>query len=528
MSRWRLAAAATLAVWCAVMLLVRRTPAITDDWQGWRQADTQAIARNLAFEDADPLRPRIDWRGDGPGFVETELQLYPTLIAAVMRATGESVWPGQLISLGCVALSAALLFIALARRFGEPAGYAALIAILGHRGMVAMSTSIQPDALALLAFTVGLVAFVSYLEACAWTPLGPSGSADLRVRRRARRRLVVWIAATAIAGLVKPTTLELGIVQFVLVALERRRRALADAWLWIGWAIVLGVVAGYMVYARSLYVTYGNTFGVLSGGDSKLPACAMLGDRDTWLGLARYSLHWGVGFPAIPAALYLLWRRQLGAAPIALAIGAVALCLVAMRYTSGPFGTHYHLPHVVLGGWLVAAAAADVVPFVRTRFARRADRIVRGLLAALAVAALIATWRGLHFVRALPAEPETAIGERLATRAAPGTLVAVRVRAEAYNTEWQTANNYEDPRVFYLSRTHGWAVPNDLTGPAGPARLTELAAHGAKFYVHVRQYPIDDALAAWLAGHATRVDQLPEGEIYQLATEASSAAPRTK
>ena len=47
----------------------------------WRECDTQAIARNLAFEEFDPLRPRIDWRGDGPGYVETELQLYPTLVA---------------------------------------------------------------------------------------------------------------------------------------------------------------------------------------------------------------------------------------------------------------------------------------------------------------------------------------------------------------------------------------------------------------------------------------------------------------
>ena len=29
----------------------------------WRECDTQSIARNLAFEDFDVLRPRVDWRG---------------------------------------------------------------------------------------------------------------------------------------------------------------------------------------------------------------------------------------------------------------------------------------------------------------------------------------------------------------------------------------------------------------------------------------------------------------------------------
>ena len=88
------------------MLAVRRTDAITDDWQGWRQADTQAIARNLAFEEFAPHKPRIDWRGDGPGYVETEAQIYPALSAVAMRLRGESVWPAQLLSLLSVAAGA--------------------------------------------------------------------------------------------------------------------------------------------------------------------------------------------------------------------------------------------------------------------------------------------------------------------------------------------------------------------------------------------------------------------------------------
>jgi len=50
-SRWRLAAIAALLAWCVAMLAFRRPARITDDWMGWRQADTQAIARNFAFEE---------------------------------------------------------------------------------------------------------------------------------------------------------------------------------------------------------------------------------------------------------------------------------------------------------------------------------------------------------------------------------------------------------------------------------------------------------------------------------------------
>jgi hypothetical protein len=480
MKTWAIAAAATILVWCGVELALRRASSITDDQHGWRQADTQAIARNLAFEELDPLRPRIDWRGDGPGYVETELQLYPTIVAATMRVTGESVWPGQLLSLTCMAAAAALVYAALARRFGSRAAYVGLLAMLTCQGVVIAGTSIQPDPLAFFAYTAGFVAFAAWLA------------------EPTHRRLAAWVAATAIAGLVKPTTLELGITQGVLVLLTNRA-ALRRPALWLGWGIVLGAVALFLVHARSLYVEYGNTFGIFSGGDSKLPALERVVAPRTWIDLARFFVVWGISIPAVPAALYLAWRKKLGAEEAALAAGAVILSLVALRYASGPFGTHYHLPHVLLGAWLVARAASLV------------DH--RALVPGAVVLALLLDARALRYVRTLPAEPETTMGHMLARVAPPDTLVIVRARAPRRDPDWHTANNFEDPRVFYVSRTRGWALAND---DAGAAPVATLAARGALFYAHVAQAPIDPELAAWLATHATLVDSGPAGQLYRL------------
>ena len=55
------------------------------------------------------------------------------------------------------------------------------------------------------------------------------------------------------------------------------------------------IVAAFLAYARTLYLDYGNTFGVLSGGDSKLPARRCSLAPATWIELARYSVVWGVG-----------------------------------------------------------------------------------------------------------------------------------------------------------------------------------------------------------------------------------------
>lgn len=486
---WGRAALAALVAFAVVTLAVRRTATITDDWQGWRQADTQAMARSQAFEELNPLSPRIDWRGDGPGYVEAEMPLYPVLLAPWLRLFGDSVWPGQLVSLACVLAAAALLYAHLARRHGQAPATVALISLLGSQGAIVIASSIQPDPLAFVAFTVGWLGFLTYLTSGTW------------------RALALWVGATAIAGLVKPTTLELGLAQGLLVLLAHRR-ALGDLRLYLGWAVVLAVVGAYLLHARQLYLTYGNTFGVLSGGDSKLPALARLADPRSWLELLRYGVVWGVTAPGVAAALYLAARRQLDAEAVALALAALALGVLAFRYTAGPFGTHYHLPHVVLGAHLVARAVAD---------ARARGRALGRVAIALAVvASLVGAARALGFVRTLRAQPETELGLALVRFAPPGTRVAVRARAEHFNQEWRTVNNFEDPRVFYLSRTVGWVLPNDLLGADGVARLGELTARGARFYVHVRQYEPDAALAAYLAAHAQRVFSSQAGEIYAL------------
>ena len=135
------------------------------------------------------------------------------------------------------------------------------------------------------------------------------------------------------------------------------------------------------------------------------------------------------------------------------------------------------------------------------------------VVAAVAVAALVLGARGLRFATHHPRQPETILGEQLAGLAAPGTRVVVRARAEGYNQQWHTVNNFQDPRVFWLARTTGWVVPNDL---AGSAAIADYARRGARYYVHVAQHPIDGELAGWLTSHAHKVAAGAAGEIYDL------------
>ncbi|HHH29407.1 MAG TPA: hypothetical protein ENK57_13820 [Polyangiaceae bacterium] len=475
---------AVLVSWCLAEWFLRRQQLITDDWQGWRQADTLAMAQHFVEGPFYLLEPRIDWGGDGSGIVETELALVPAVVALAMRLIGSTdiLWPAQLLSLVAVAAAGWLTHQELARRFSADAALLGLLAFLSVRGVVVIGTSAQPDALGLLAFAVGWWVFLRDLEA------------------PRHRSWLIWVAATTVAGLLKPTLLSLGISQ-AIVALARGR-PLKRPRLWLGWLVVLGVVGLYLWHARSLYLEHGNTFGLLSGGDSKLPTRARIVELGRWLDLARYAIVWGTGPLAAVAAIVTLWRRRPGVEELALALGGLAVGVVAFRYTSHKWGTHYHLPLAILGALVVARA----VEGWRTPWPLRVG----------AVAAVALYIRGLLFVMGLPPEPETRLGLELAKHRQPGDLVVVRARAPGYEPEWETENNYQDPRVFYLSDTRGWVLPNDEHAPEAIGRLAE---RGARYYVHVAALALAPAQQAWLATHATLISETDAGTIYRLAPE---------
>src|SRR6185436_15827296 len=93
-----LAAVFGFCFWVLVGWVYLRPANVAADRTGWRQADTQTIAVNLTEPGASILFPRIAWGGDGPGYVETELQVYPAAIAILMRAFRPSEWARQLLS----------------------------------------------------------------------------------------------------------------------------------------------------------------------------------------------------------------------------------------------------------------------------------------------------------------------------------------------------------------------------------------------------------------------------------------------
>jgi len=476
---WRYALLLILGVAAALFFRAYGHAPIED----WRQTDTQAIARHMAEPGASILYPRIDWGGAGKGYVEAEFQLYTWLVGRLLSWFGDAAWPGRLVSLLAMLGALIVTFRGLARRHGDVAALLGVVVLLGSRGVVYVATSVQPEALCLLLFVGAWFAWLEFAE---------TGS---------RRALLSYGVLGALAMLVKPTAGQLGVASFLLLVLRSRQR-LRDPRVWLVWGSMVTALGLHLWHARGVYLEFGNTFGVLSGGDSKVPHLEHLLRPRHYYEAAKNVLFWGTGVVGALALVVALLLRRDSALLVALLASNAFWTVLALRYTSDSAGNHYH----ILAAVTAAHGAAIVAEAAATKARKQLLRAGMGLLSLLGVV------QAVRFFASIQHDPwnapALAAGAALSEVCPPGELVVVRSIQSSYDPLWRTANNFEDPRVLFYTRTHGWVLSAD---DFEPRSLEAPLEEGARFYVETVPRPAAPLLDGWLARNAALVRSTPLG-----------------
>lgn len=480
-ARGRRALLAVLAAWALLVLL--GVPMGIGG--GWRETDTQAIARNLAVEDFDLLRPRVDWRGDTDGAVECEFPLYQAAIALALRAFGESEVPGRLLSLASMLVAAWSLHRLLEARAGPGGALAGACAFLSGGHAFLLGARVMPDAFSTAWALLGLLAFTRYLRD------GRGGA------------LAAATLCTVLACLTKPTALQVGLLQFLWAALLAPRR-LRELRLWLAWGLVLAAVAGWLAHGVALHAETGLTFGVASGGETKFPTLRSLRNPDHWLSLALTTLRYGLAWSGALALVVLAARRRLDRADLAL-LATVGCGLVGtLRYSvHWGIGPHYHVFAAVAGAWLVGRAW----PMVAGRGARVALAVA---LAATAIAQLV----GERAQRQACLAPDLAgLGAAIREWTPDGERIVVRSHRDGFDAYWRRRTNFEDPIVVYHARRHGFALAKDGFTPEAIAALRDRGAR-----VVVDQTPDDTppATKAWLEANSDAMRHVGGWRLHRL------------
>ncbi|MFC5947234.1 ArnT family glycosyltransferase [Pseudonocardia lutea] len=465
--------------------VVRALGPLTYPGDIWRQSDTASMARNYAEHGLNLFLPQINWGGNGPGYVESELPIMPWLTGILYTVLGEHEFLGRLVSLAFM-LVATAAFWGLAKRILPPAAARwALIAWAVSPAFMRWGTAFMPEA-TVLAFTV-----LALLFFCRWLQEDRPGW------------LVAAAGAVSLAGLAKPTSLHLGLVMglwLLLTARDRLRRP--SVYLAGLGALVLPVL--WLRHASSLYETYGNTFGVISGGDDKFGNLALWLGADFYLGNARSEVLFVYGVVGVPFALLgAVWlgrhRRGAPAAPFLLA-GAVALVVYYFavgRYSGSDLGIQYHvysLPYAAVAMGIGVVAAHRLL---RGRAGARAIAAL-GVLAVLALGA-----QSLNVFRQSFDPDAGALGTcatQLAEVSAPGDLVVVGT--DSTTTMDGVANNYQEPVILYRADRYGWVLAADQYDPA---RLAGMRDQGARWFVNPVPAQLTAPLAGWLRDNADQV-----------------------
>jgi 4-amino-4-deoxy-L-arabinose transferase-like glycosyltransferase len=214
---------------------------------GFRPDDTAAIARNFYESGMHILYPQIDWRGNSPGYVESEFPIYTYGVALLYQVFGVHEVIGRLVSIGMYGMSALLLF-AFARRLFD--ANVALMAVLYYSMATVVYTytrSFQPEALLALSSLAAIYYF------WIWTESGGIGA------------LALSATGLCIAALIKPISLYLGLPLFYLVYRAFGWRFYRRIELWLFAFVVLIPPALWYRHSYHLWLDYGNTFGVFGG-----------------------------------------------------------------------------------------------------------------------------------------------------------------------------------------------------------------------------------------------------------------------
>ncbi len=469
-----------------VLSVVRAFAPMTYPGDLWRQSDTATIARNFALNGMNVFFPQINWGGAGPGYVEMEFPLQPWLSAALYLVFGERVVLGRLVSLVFMLVAAAAFWQLARRLLPLTAARWALVAFVVSPAFMRWGTAFMPEATVLAFALLALLAFCCWLQED--RPVFLVGAA----------------AATSMAALAKPTSLHVGLVMGVWMLISARSRLRRPS-VYLAGLAALVAPAVWMWHASGLYRAYGNTFGVISGGDSKWGNLALWTSPGFYLGNLRTEAIFIYGVVGIPLALLgavWVWRRRRATAAFGfLAAGLVALVvfyLAVGRYAGSDLGIQYHVFSLPFAAVATGAGLAVAADRVRLRLPRPAFLA----LAWVAVLALFA--QSLNVL----AESVTrgfgvygACAEALDV-SVPGDLVVVGTTS--LTRDGDVANNYQEPIVFFLAERKGWSLAADQYDPAV---LASYRDQGARFFANPdpELLPAGGALAGWLDTDARQV-----------------------
>jgi hypothetical protein len=339
------------------------------DHHGWRQADTASIARNFARERFNILYPQIDQRGArADGYVETGLEVFAFLVAAISKVAGFHTEIGRLLSAVCFVASSLLLWRFVRRRHGEEAGLIAVfLQAFAFPLLLYIERAFMNEAL-LISLSIGcLVAAQRYLET------------------RGRVPGVALIALSSLIAAIKlPYLIIWAPVAGLFLEAEGRR-----VWRqWILWTMVVvngGVAVLWYGHARALGAESGLSFGITDKLFDAATVFSVTFPLQMLERLARDILE-PIGLVAIAVGAWLAYRSLRWCELLGL-LGFVAYVVIVA--VGNRHHNYYQLALMPIAPVVAAPGVSWIATWAENRFRLLRETALPGILMLAAICAFV-------------------------------------------------------------------------------------------------------------------------------------------
>lgn len=345
----------------------------------WRECDIGAVSRNFAREGMNPLYPRIDWRGDGPGYAEMELPVFPFLTAIGYEIFGVHDQLGRGLAF-LFSLGALFFFYRLAREYLTV--YPALIAFAFFAFnplIVDQSTALQPEGFMLFAYIASVYFFIRWLN-----------TDEIKLFFGAA-------AMTALTLLAKAPAAHVGLFFGILLLDKYGWRIVKERKIWLFGILCVTPSALWYLHAKNLWLTYGNSLGV--SNEYHWIGMDFFTDVGFTKGILRSELTYVWVIFGVIVGAFAIWKgyRERPAQHSLLWLASIfALYILAARTTSEDWANYYHvfsIPPVALIFGFSIKKLRDHAREFGDRFSRRSTVSNLGRIAVLlfVVAAIFAS-----------------------------------------------------------------------------------------------------------------------------------------
>lgn len=239
------------------------------DYHSWRQTETAALARNYYEEGFRLFYPAVDWRGNTPGYVESELSLYAFTVALGYGLLGFDEAVARTVTIVSSVITALLLFLIGRKLWGSRAGLftAAFFSFLSPFGLF-FGQAIMGDMSVILLVTLSVYAGLRWSE---------SGSVSW---------LMLAALSTTLGALSKIPALYAGVPLFMILLIREGPGLVRKPRNWLILLLVLTVVSAWYVHAYQLGQQTGLSFGIWGASD-KVGRLTLLNDSGFYRALFR-------------------------------------------------------------------------------------------------------------------------------------------------------------------------------------------------------------------------------------------------